>query len=202
MDFKKVEKNHLNWHRHSERGWVEHCSMPAKGQLKPRPDTYTGTVQDWQALTSRQRYNITHAVRVAAAAKAYSTTRAANRLKNIVHHAAKQKVYYDANKKVINAKQKVYRIANNEAITAQKKMYYEVNKKDIIAKQSVYYDANKEAYLATHKVHRDANKDDINYKQRVYYHANSDTIMEQQRAYKLEKEKTFYEMWGEDGIQP
>ena len=135
--------------------------MPPKGIFKPPPGTYTGTAQEWQALSSTQRFNMRN--------PGYS------------------KAHYKKNAVRVAAVRKDYRENNTVQITAYQQAYRETNKDDINAQQKVY---------------REANKDDINAKQRVYYHANSDTILEKQRARKLKKDKEFYEMWGEDGIQP
>ena len=120
-----------------------------KATVKP-PDTYTGSISDWQALPGTKRYKIMHAVRI----------------------AEKRKTYASNNKDKLNTISKKWRTTHPEKCISISREYYKSNQADILAKK------------------------------KVRYHANSDTIMEKQRARKLEKDKTFLKMFGEDGVIP
>ena len=60
---------------------------------------------------------------------------------------ARQKAYYEANKKKLNAQTKAYYEANKDKISAQMKAYREANKDKIKAQKKAYYEANSAYYI-------------------------------------------------------
>ena len=111
--------------------------MSRNGICKPPPATYTGTTQEWQALTSKQRSNLRNPGYRAAYAKAYNKT-------NAVRIAAACKVYNKINTVRITAYAKAYRETNRKNINAKqaKERSKEVNKEANAARSKVYYHAN------------------------------------------------------------
>ena len=124
--------------------------MSRNGICKPPPATYTGTTQEWQALTSKQRL----------------------KLRNPGHGAAYAKAYNKTNAVRIAAACKVYNKINTVRITAYAKAYRETNRKDINAKRRVHYEANKEglkeANAAKNRMYYHANIDIMREKKRAY----------------------------------
>jgi len=93
---------------------------------------------------------------------------------------ARQKAYYEANKKKLNAQTKAYREANKDKISAQMKAYREANKDKIKAQKKAYHEANKKKSNAQNKAWYEANKE----KRKAHYEANKDKISEQAKAYR------------------
>ena len=121
-----------------------------KGVFKPPPGTYTGTTQEWQALSSTQRFN----------------------MRNPGQSAAYSKAHYKNNAVLVATVRKDYRENNLVQITAYQQAY------------------------------RETNRDKLNAQQLVHYHANSQVISIQNQQRRIEKNKEFREMFGDDGIIP
>ena len=81
-------------------------------RVKPKPATYSGTEQEWQALSTDQRGRIRHAVKISAYYK-----------KNAVQYAARNKAYHEVNKGTLNAKCRAYYHVNSDTILAKQRAY-------------------------------------------------------------------------------
>ena len=100
-------------------------------------------------------------------------------------------------------------IRNAVSIAANRKLWFQKNKERLNAEQRKIYAENPEKKNAKsvrnqvyNRKHHEANREALNAKKRAHYHEHSDTILAKQREHRIEKEKSFYEMFGEDGIQP
>ena len=112
--------------------------MPAKGQVKPKPAIYSGTEQEWKALTPIQRCHIRYAVEKAVWQKAYKK----EHYKKVTENA---KNYALVNADKIKTRNTKYATENRDKTNARNKKYREENRDKVNAGGLVYYHANSQA---------------------------------------------------------
>ena len=119
--------------------------------IKDPPANYIGSFVDWKALSSKQRYKITHVVKV----------------------TAERKLYHDKNRHKIAIKKAVWVKNNKEKRRIYNKAFYEKQKysgyyQDVyLPSRKVYRDQNREALNTKSRAYYHENSDTIMEKQRL-----------------------------------
>jgi hypothetical protein len=128
--------------------------------IKPPPDTYNGTLAEWEALTTKQRRN--------------------NNPSTIERNLQYRATHKDEVKKT----QKAYRIANKEKRAASNKAWVMKNKQKMNATNKAWGIKNKDRRAASNNKSKVKNKDRINASAKQYYEKNKIKIAAQKRAKK------------------
>ena len=179
---------------------------PKANYDKP-PDTFKGSEDEWYALPRNKKYNVVHAVKIAAKTKAYKDkTRVKKAWSSKV--TSKQPATYQGSLEDWQAlsPQKRHGIVHGVQLVAKRKIYNAKNKNRDRATERLRVAKNPEKYAAGQK------KSQVKYAlahpekkkalTKAWYDNNSQAISIKRQQRRIEKNKEFREMFGEDGIQP